>query len=368
MFDYSSLKPKAFGLDISDLSLKIVNLERKRGGFKLCSFGETKIPPGIIKKGEIKKEEDLIKILKKAISEVKGKPLKTKYVIASLPEEKSFLKVIQMPYLQEEELKSAIVYEAESHIPLPIEKVYLDFQVIPPLYDHLDHQDILLVALPRTTVDPYVSCLKKAGLKPLALEIESFSIIRALIIGGVSNFPVLIIDLGATKTSLIIFSGYSLRFNFSIPISSHYFTELISKIIKVDLDKAEKVKLKYGIETRGTKEGGEIFEALIPALVDLIEQIKKYISYYSTHTSHEHFPPSQEGEIKKILLSGGGANLKGLTGFLSEQLKIPVELGDPWVNILFKKRKKVPEISFEKSLSYTSALGLALRNIKDLSQ
>ena len=365
MLEILSLKPKAFGLDISDLSLRIVNLERKRGGFKLSSFGEAKIPSGIIKNGEIKKEEDLVKIIKKAAPEVQGKPLKTKYVIASLPEEKSFLKVIQMPRLQEEELKSAIVYEAESHIPLPIEEVYLDSWVIPPLYDHLDHQDVLLVALPRTTVNPYVSCLKKAGLKPLALEIEPFSMIRALIKDGVSNFPVLILDLGATKTSLIIFSGYSLRFSFFIPISSDHFTELISKTMKVNLDKAEKLKLKYGIETRGTKEGGEVFEALIPALVDLIEQIKRYIDYYVTHTSHEHLPPSKNGKIKKILLSGGGANLKGLTGFLSEQLKIPVEIGNPWTNILLRKGKKVQEISFEKSLSYTSALGLALRGIKE---
>ena len=368
MFDYLSLKPKAFGLDISDLSLRIVNLKRKRGRFKLSSFGEAEIPSGIIKNGEIKKEEDLVKIIKKAISEVKGKSLKTKYVIASLPEEKSFLKVIQMPHLQEKELKSAIVYEAESHIPLPIEEVYLDFHVVSPLYDHLDRQDVLLVALPKKTVDPYISCFKKAGLKPLALEIESFSVARALVKDGVSNFPVLIIDLGATKTSLTVFSGYSLKFSFFTPISSNSFTELISKIMKIDSDKAEKLKLKYGIETKGEEEGGAVFEALIPALVDLVEQIKKYIDYYDTHISREHLFMSEGGKIKKILLSGGGANLKGLIAFFSEQLKIPVEFGNPWANILFKKGEIVPEMSFKKSLSYTSALGLALRGIKASSR
>ena len=78
MLEILSLKPKIFGLDISDLSLKIVNLERKGGGFRLRSFGEAKIPPGVIRNGEIKKEDNLAKIIKKAISEVKGKPLKTR--------------------------------------------------------------------------------------------------------------------------------------------------------------------------------------------------------------------------------------------------------------------------------------------------
>lgn len=363
MFNLLSLKPKTFGLDISDLSLKIIKLEKKRENFIVSSFGETKILPGIIRGGEIKKEESLVKIIKKALTEVRGKRIKTEYVIVSLPEEKAFLQVIKMPRLSEEDLKSAVIYEAENYIPLSIEDVYLDSQIVPPTPNHSDYFNVLIAALPKKTVDPYLSCLKKAGLKPLALEIESLAIIRDLIKDEVSNSPVLIIDLGATRTSFIIFSGYSLRFTFFIPVSSRKFTEAISQIMKVGLPKAEKLKLKYGIETKVTREGGEVFEALIPHLTNLIEQIKKYLNYYQTHASYEHLSSSAK-KVKKILLCGGGANLRGLTGFLSQELKLPVELGNPWVNILPKNQKETPELSFEKSLGYTTALGLALRGIK----
>jgi len=377
MFGILTLKPEAFGLDISDLSLKIIKLKKIKNGFDLASFGEEKIKPGIIKGGEIKDEKALSEVIKEALIKVKGEKLKTKYVVASLPEEKAFLQVIQMPRMSEEDLKSAVIYEAENYIPLPIEEVYLDSQVIQPVHNHLDHFDVLIAALPEKTVDPYLSVLKMARLEPVSLEIESLSISRALIKGGIATVPVLLIDLGATRTSFIIFSGHSLRFTSSIPVSSGNFTEIIAKALGVDLSEAEKLKIKYGLEEKiqikiknGTEKKtgrGKIFEALIPPLVDLIQQIKRYLDYYQTHASHEHLPPNGKG-VSKILLCGGGANLKGLPELLSLELKIPVELGNPWVNILPESLKEVPELPLEKSLAFTTALGLALCGIKENTQ
>ena len=375
MLEFLTLKPEAFGLDISDLSLKIIKLKKKRGVLSLASFGETEIKPGIIRAGEIKDEKKLAEIIKEAVKSVKGEKIKTKYVVASLPEEKAFLQVITLPKMSEEDLKSAVIYEAENYIPLPIDQVYLDSQIVPPVYDHLDHFDVLIAALPKKTVDPYLSCLKSAGLKPGALEIESLAIGRALIKNELTTSPVLLIDIGATRTSFIIFSGHALRFTSSIPVSSGNFTEIISKALGIDLAEAEKLKIKYGLEEKiqikikgekieKEKEKGKIFEALVPALVDLIQQIKRYLDYYQTHAFHEHLPPNGKG-VSKILLCGGGANLKGLTDFLSLQLKIPTELGNPWINILPEPQKEVRELPFEESLKYTTALGLALRGIKE---
>lgn len=386
MLEVLTLKPEAFGLDISDLSLKIIKLKKRGKVFDLAAFGEEKIQPGIIKEGEIKDQKALSVIIQRAIINVKGKKLNTKYVVASLPEERAFLQVIQMPKLSEEDLKSAVVFEAENYIPLPIEKVYLDSQVVQPAYNHLDHCDVLIAALPKITVDPYISVLKLAKLQPIALEIESQAIARALTKNEVSYSPMLLIDLGQTRTSFIVFSGHALRFTSSIPVSSGSFTEIIAKALEVNSEEAERLKIKYGLEEKiqlkiknGVEkkvERGKIFEALVPALVDLIQQIKRYLDYYQTHASHEHLPPARGGEahspngrpngrdISKILLCGGGANLKGLPELLSLELKTPVELGNPWVNILPESLKEVPELPFEKSLGFATALGLALRGIK----
>ncbi len=375
MLEFLTLKQEAFGLDISDPSLKIANLERKRDNFTLASFGEKPIPEGIITAGEIKDEDSLVKIIKEGIKEVKGKKIKTKYAICSLPEEKSYLQVIQLPKMKEEELEGAVKFGAENYIPLPIEEVYLDFQIVQPLYNHLDHFDILISAIPKKIVDPYVSSIKRAGLFPRALEIESLSIARALVKNEVSPSPILLIDLGATRTSFIIFSGKSLRFTSSIPISSQMFTEIIAKTLKIDLVVAEELKIKCGIKgsqkiilkektgdiefEKAIIDDKRIFEALIPPLTDLTEQIKTLINYYQSHTQHEHLP-SNINKVEKILLCGGGANLKGLREFLLRELKIKTELANPWGNISIGS----PEMSFEKSLGFVTALGLALRGIK----
>jgi len=363
MINFLTLKPESFGLDISDLSLKIIKLKKKRDNLSLASFGEAKIKSGIIEEGEIKDEEALAKIIGEAILKVKGERLKTKYLVCSLPEKKAFLQVIQMPPMTGEELKKAVRFEAENYIPLPIKETYLDFQIVQPLYNHLDHLDVLISAVPQKTIDPYVALLKKAGFIPKVLEIESQAISRALVKNEVSPFPILLIDLGINRTTFIIFSGYSLRFTSSIPVSSQKFTEAISRSLKVDLVEAEKLKIKYGIKADRKNIGKEISEALIPVLFNLIKQIRAYLRFYQTHVSHEHLL-SDGKQVEKIFLCGGGANLKGLDDLLSSELKIPVELGNPWINILPEPLKEVPELPYEKSLSYTTALGLALRGIK----
>jgi len=357
-----NLKPETFGLDISDLSLKFVKLKKKKKFFDLASYGEAPIKPGVIRNGEIRDEKSLVKIIENSLAKVKGEKLKTKYVIASLPEERAFLQVIQLPKMTEEDLKSAVIYEAENYIPLPIEEVYLDFQIVKPVSNHLDHLDVLIAALPKKIVDSYLSCLKQAGLKPKALEIESLAISRAVIKEGLSNAPVLLIDFGATRTSFIIFSGYSLLFTSSIPISSQQITEAISKAMKVDLAQAEKLKIEYGLQLRPKNK--EIQDATTPILIDLAGQIRKHIDYYKNHPFHEHLPSSQRS-LEKILLCGGGANLRGLTDFLSSEIRLPAEIANPLVNISANSPKYKFQLSPDQSLSYVTALGLALRGFQE---
>ena len=208
----------------------------------------------------------------------------------------------------------------------------------------------------------------------MCLEIESLAIARALIKNKTSDKAVLLIDLGLTKTGFIVFSGNCVRFSTFIPVSSHSFTKIIAKSLNVEEKEAEKLKIKHGLEgkihfttkrNRAEKkiEQGRVFEALIPALTDLLQQIKNYITYYKTHPSFKHFSKNHKG-IEKILLCGGGANLKGLSELLSIELKIPVELGNPLINLSPNAKKKIPKAFLEKSLAYTTAIGLALRRKK----
>lgn len=374
MLELLKLKPESFGLNISDRSIKIIKLKKKRGLLSLASFGETEIKPGIIEEGEIKDQKAIIETIKLSVKKVKGEKLMTNYVAASLPEEKAFLQVIQLPILEENELKDAVYYEAENHIPLPIGEVYLDSQIVKPVIDHLDHSDVLIAAMPKKIVDPYLVSIKKAGLIPKILETESQAISRALIKNEVSPFPVLIIDIGLTKTCFIIFSGYSLRFTSSIPISSQRISEAISTGLGISIVEAEDLKTKAGLSQdfyKKREDGSEmavtakrILEIVDLLLADLVNRVKSYLGYYQSYVSHEHLS-SDVKEVKKILLCGDGASFKGLDDFLSVKLKTPVEIANPWINILPEVKKEIPELSFDKTLSFATALGLALRALKE---
>jgi len=362
MFKFLNLNPEIFGIDINDLSLRLIKLKKRGKGFSLVSFNEVGIKPGLVKEGAIQDQEALIKVINLACSTVKGEKLDTKYVIVSLPEEKSFSQVIQMPKMAKEELMTAVPYEAENYIPLTIDKVYLDFQVISTHKDDSSHLDLLVNVMPKPIVDSYVSTFKRAGLIPCILEVESQAIVRALVKKGESVFSTIFIDFGRTKSSFIIFSGNSIRFTSSMPISSQQLTSAISDKLGISFDKAEELKIRHGLNPE-TEKKYDIKKAVNPVLNDLVAQIKKYMSFYQGHVSHEYF--SSGGRIGKIVLCGGGANLKGLTNFIFEELKIPVELGNPFTNIFLQKNINNQLVPLQKMLSFTTALGLALRGADD---
>jgi len=338
-----SLKFESFGLDISDLCLRVAKLKQKRSALELVYWKEMKLDPGIIQDGEIVNEEKVIKAFKEIT-----KDLKTKYVTTCLPERKSFLQVIKMPEMSRDELSTAVPFEAENYIPFALEDVYLDFEVIPGLSKN--GFNVLIAATAREIVDPYISCLKRADLIPKVLEVESQSISRALVKNHASSFPILIIDFGASTTSFIIFYGHSLRFTSSINVSSQQLTDILARDLKIKAEEAEKLKIKNGLKKSKTAK------IILPLLKDLTKQSQKYIDYYSSHGGTS---------IKKVLLCGKGSNLKGLVELVSADLKLPVELGNPWINIMPEKVKRVPKLPFEESLGYTTALGLALRDIYD---
>lgn len=358
MFKILNLQPEIFGLDINDLSIKIAKLKKNHKGIKLVSFNETDIKPGIIKEGVIQDSSALAKLITYACNTVKGEQLGTKYVIVPLPEEKSFSQVIQMPKMTEEELRLAVPFEAENYIPLTIDEVYLDFQITNPHKDELDHLDLLINAMPKPIVDSYVACFKEAGLIPCVLEVESQAIARALLKIGEDVLPLILIDFGQTKTSFIIVSGGSIRFTSTIPISSEQLTNSIADKLGISFEKAEELKIEYGL-TPHKENNHYLAEAMNPVLNDFVAQIKKHISFYQGHVSHEYF--QSLGKIEKVILCGGGSNLRKFPDFLSHQLKINVELGNPLVNITSLKNKISYFMPKTKAMSFSTAFGLALR-------
>jgi type IV pilus assembly protein PilM len=350
----------AFGLDISDSSIKIAQLEKKGRGFKLKNFNRFALPAGIVEEGEIKDEKKLIEKLKESISGVKGEKIKTKYAVCSLPEQHAFVKVINFPKMTIEEIKRAIKWEAEANIPFSLDEVYLTWQIVSP-WQNSSHVDVLVNAVPKKLVDKYLEVLRAANIEPVVFEVESAATARSLISGGKVVKPALIIDLGFDRTSFIIFSGDSICFtNSTSMVSNKSMLEDLAQKLNIDFKKAQSLKFKIGLGK--TEEEQEIFNALLPSLTKLLEKIKECISFHQEHADKDGGCTG----INEIILCGGGANLKGISEYLTSRLKIPVAAGNPWINIFSNKNKKhdfkkLPPVPYEESLAYSTVLGLALR-------
>jgi type IV pilus assembly protein PilM len=352
------LEPEAFGLDISDISIRAVKLEKVSGEIRLASYSEANVPSGTIENGQIKQASVIISLISDVLKKAHGEKITTPYVVASLPEQGVFVNVFELPKGSGENLKQVVQWELEGNIPLSPNEVYFDWQLIGAHNKKSSHKDVLVVASPKKIVEQYVSLLRALNLKPKALEIESFSTARAILPRGQKFKPTLMLDLGVVRTGFAIISGGEVRFTTSLPVSGNALTEAVAKEFNVDFKKAEELKFKFGLDRK--KENGRLFKAQFSQIQLLVQQLRKYMEFYKTHNLHEH---GGIHSIQKVLLTGGGANLKGLAAHLSMELKLPVEIANPWTNILKPPYRNLPDLPFNESLSYTTALGLALRGI-----
>ncbi len=351
-----SQKQTALGLDLSDISVKIVELEKKSKGFAVIGYNRVDIPRGIMVNDVIMDEASLQKFLHNIFHSVTYGHLRTKNIVASVPESKAFVRVIQIPKMPEEQAAAAVPFEAEQFIPMPLEQVYLDWQIIA---EHDEKLDVLVTAAPRDYIDNFLRVFKNAGLQPIAFEVESAACVRSLLKPEDSGKtrPTLILDFGTFRTSLITVEHGSLEYTLSVPISGNSLTQSLVKALGVKEDEAEKIKREIGLDE--SKEHQNVRTALASVIDSLVVEIVNSIKFHDEHSANH---------ISQIILCGGSSKLLFLSSYLYQKLavypgyaQIDILVGNPWVNIFDPALKNPIPLSKEDSLDYTTAIGLALR-------
>lgn len=350
MFNFFSKHENAFGLDVTGSSFKLLQLKQQGKVTEVAGFSDVALPKGLIISDAITDTKTFVYLLRQALFKPQYGKFSGNLVVASLPESKSFVRVIALPPMSDVEAETAIPVEAESFIPLPIDQVYLDWQ---KLSRKTDKQQVLIIASPKDFVDKYLKILEDAGLLVSAMEVESQSCHRSLIAQNLKP-TCLIVDIDAFRTSLIMVEQGNLEFTSSIPIAGNTFTESIARNLGISSQKAEMIKHKVGIAN--TAEYPNIKTALLPVLNNLAAEIKNIIKFHSERS---------QAKTEKIILVGGSAKLKNLAeslqpGFSSEG--IVVETGNPWTNL---PQLKNPPFDAYNSLSFATAVGLATRGIEE---
>lgn len=344
------------GLDISDRSVKYAKLASgRRAAFEF--FGEAEVPEGVITEGVVERESELAEVLRGILARVGG-GFRTIGAVASLPEEKSFVRLLQISKVKPEEIEGAVRWQIEGQIPLPPEDAVYDYELISPSGGGVDHFDAVITAFPRRIVESYVRALKSAGFQPAALELESQAIARAVLRDAAAPEPRVVVDMGRNRTSFSICAAGSVVFTATVPVGGRILEAGIAEALKTDPEEAIRMKKEVGLAKDAYE--GKVFLALLPSLETLANELGRAIAYYEDHMPHIH---SGKRGIAGVLLSGGDANLRGLDTYLAAKIRVPVEIADPFSSIMPRLAYAVPPLPKSKALAYSAALGLSLRGI-----
>ena len=352
--------PGAFGLNIGDLSIKLVQLAPsafyERQYFKIKELRATSLPPGLIVNGEIQQPELVRKKLLYLLGKDGGnfKPIRSSWVVANLPEPKTFLKLIDVESNDNVLTSVDVAYQAKKHLPFELEDTYLDWQVITPTATATKKQ-VLIGAVPKVIADAYTYLLESVGLNPIALETEAAAVAIAMITTekDYTGQARAILDLGGTRSNLTIYDNNSIQFSTTLHFSGEIITAAIAQELKIEHSQAEDLKIKNGLKYDA--QNPRYLTAVSSIAENLINELKTALLFYK-----EHF--NNTNAVSRITLCGGMANWENIDNFISRQLKITAHPGHPWKNL---RNKKLYDYDKNKSLPLACVIGLALRAIQN---
>jgi type IV pilus assembly protein PilM len=339
----------AVGLDLSDNTVKCAELLPTREGLRLGRFGEAKLPEGCIAEGRVKEAGTLTQAIEEFAAEHR-----LQFVHGSLPAEHAYQFQTELPAdTPSAELATAVEFSLKENVPLPPEELLYDFTL---LTAPTRKKPIAAVSVyPIEIVESYTAICKDAGIQPLSFETEAQADARALV--GKSNYEtVMIVDIGRTGSELSIVSQGTPLFISSLEIAGNDITNVVKRFMQVSFAEAEQVKEERGFIK--SEENNDLFEALLGPISDLRDEITKHLTYWHMHGSSQHHLATPD--VDHILLTGGGANLRGLVDYLNATMSLPVYTGNVWTNVdTFDNY--IPPLPRAEALTYATALGLALR-------
>lgn len=344
MFSSSQL---VVGVDIGTHSVKVCQLKRSDKAYSIVNLGSALLPEGAVDDGALVEPE----IVASAISNLfKNLKIKNKKVGISISGYSVIVKKVNLSVMSEKEMEDHIMTEAEQYIPFDIQDVYIDFQDLKTNKDGYERTDVMLVAAKKEIVDDYLSMLESIGLQTTIVDIDGFALENTYEYSTPKTGNVALIDIGASKMNInIISKGMSVVAR-DIVVGSRQLTERIMGQFDLEFEEAEALKLGATSAEDKTQEMQEIFSS---TCTQWILEIKKAIDLY-----HSNF---SDAPLTKIVLSGGGSNVAGLTDYLNQETGIEVERFNPFANMKFSKRKIDPEYLQQIGPEMAIASGIAIR-------
>jgi type IV pilus assembly protein PilM len=335
-------KKEHIGIDIGAESIRLVQLSGGGGRYSLEAFGVAQIPTGL---SQSDSKLDLQKIAKTLDELIKSAQVTTRNVVSAIPGTSVFNAIVELPPMSESEIAKAITYQAEQNIPLKIDDVKYDWQVIKQSKE-TGKLTVMIIAAAKTKVNQLMELFGYANLNVMALETATVAMTRSL--SNPQEPLVLILDIGSTTTEIAIVENGVLMQTRSFPLAGFAMTRAISKNLGLDMNQAEQFKQKFGLAQ--DKLEGQVYRAVEETLKNIADEAVRSMKFYQ----------EQSGvAIRRIVLTGGSSRLPLIGDYFKSVTGAEVVVGNPWAKISFQPTysDKLNEIGPE----FATAVGLAMR-------
>lgn len=345
------------GFDIGSSSVKAVQLRKEKergiletyGEISLASYGAGDVGRSVIVSYD-KLKEAIVDLIKEA-------KITAKNVSLSIPLRNSFLTVMKMPRLSDDELREAIPYEARKYVPIPLAEVIVDWWVLPPSGRERaetsigsgtrNFVEVFLAAVPKDVIDSYRNIFLETGLEISSFEIESFPFARSVLRRDLGT--VLLVDFGAKSTRFAISDAGAIKATHNIEKGSQDISLTLSQSLGLDFERAEILKREVGLIHSPETEG--IFQ-VTSQIVDIINgEGERFLLDWKRMGGQT---------ISKVIVGGGGAMLKNLNDSIIKKYGVEVEMANPFSKVVYPAF--LDRTLTEIGATFANAIGLALKN------
>ena len=342
----------AVGIDIGSRTITVAELKGGRGRTAITNFGGLELPGDSVREGEIL---DLAGTASAVRELMASAGIKTKKVWLGVANQRVVVRQVDLPWVEEKELKTSLRYQVQDYIPIPVEEAELDVHIVDEYVNEEGERfrRMLLVAAHRDTVNAHVEVAKQAGLKPVGIDLNSFAVLRAM--GNTSSMDPgdeVLVDIGADVTNIVVHRAGQPTFVRILVMGGDDITDALETGLDISREEAEAAKRAVVLGA-----DGDVTSRIVTERADgFIDEIRSSLDYFQAQTG--------DVQLASVVLTGGGASLQGLTERLAGSLRLPVELGNPFPRFDVKNSVYGEDDLAKVGPSMTTAVGLAMGGLE----
>jgi type IV pilus assembly protein PilM len=364
-FTSGQIPARWVGLDLGSRSIKLAEMEQTPKGPRLVRVLIQELP--VAAEGQAIDRAGWLHSALKEVSE--------RSVHVALEGSRAVVRRVHMPLMPERELHEAVRWQLKEQLPFPAQEAVIDVRVLGQVWEKdIKKQDLVVVAASAPRLCELIETVERSGARVASLTpmpSAAWSCVATLL-PDAQRGSVVLIELGAHTTHVAIVKDGQLCVVRDLAIGSESVTDaLVGTVLSeqghvaIDHAKAETLKRQYGVLSEAsegtTNEGVPLFHLaslMRPILEQLLTEISRFLDFYKVQL--------EQGGVSRVLLCGGGANLKSLQTFLADGLGVPVEVFNPILRIPDQAQRMEPEQIAEQGPRLAVAIGAALEHGRGL--